>query len=255
MAIFPSTKAPGEAPAGTAMGFAQLSPSYGCRRFVGCAEATKRIMPGLGADRVPSIRPGARLDAAGGSPGVACRDAMGFAQLNPSYGCYRFVGCAEATKRITPGLGVDGVLSIRPGARPDAAGGSSGIACRDAMGFAQLSPSYGCYRFVGCAEATKRITQGLRMDGGSPSANGSRAEARATCHGAMKKGGRPRPSRQSKGATRGGAYQLSTTPRARVSVSSFWVLPAWPSISNWLYSATSLRLSLTSWNRATPRVW
>ncbi len=41
-----------------------------------------------------------------------------------------------------------------------------------------------------------------------------------------------------------GAYQLSTAPTAKVSVSSFRPLPAAASISYWLYSATSLRLSL-----------
>ena len=49
-------------------------------------------------------------------------------------------------------------------------------------------------------------------------------------------------------------YQVSTAPTAKVSVSSFWALVSWPLISNWLYSATSLRLSLMSWNSAMPRV-
>ncbi len=50
------------------------------------------------------------------------------------------------------------------------------------------------------------------------------------------------------------SYQVSTAPTAKVSVSSFWALVSWPLISNWLYSATSLRLSLMSWNSAMPRV-
>jgi len=51
-----------------------------------------------------------------------------------------------------------------------------------------------------------------------------------------------------------GGYQVNTAPTAKVSVSSFCALVWWPLISNWLYSATSFRLSLTSWNSAMPRV-
>ena len=42
------------------------------------------------------------------------------------------------------------------------------------------------------------------------------------------------------------SYQVSTAPTAKVSVSSFCALVSCPLIWNWLYSATSFRLSFTS---------
>src|SRR5690606_33076892 len=69
-----------------------------------------------------------------------------------------------------------------------------------------------------------------------------------------KKGGGTTVSPAKTGAISIRAYQVNTAPTAKVSVSSFCASPSWPSISNWLYSATSLRLSLMSWNSAMPRV-
>ncbi|SEC20705.1 hypothetical protein SAMN05216178_3831 [Pseudomonas saponiphila] len=72
--------------------------------------------------------------------------------------------------------------------------------------------------------------------------------------GVMGNGGAPAPARCARQGRRRG-YQVRTAPTAKVSVFSFCAVVWWPSISNWLYSATSLRLSLMSWNSATPRVW